>query len=66
MEKKQAVTSISLYHQQIGRICRVGTFEFKNCTEAFRSAELAAHQGHPVRLGKNPNEPWRVIVEARS
>ncbi len=65
MEKKQAVTELHLYQQQIGRITRPGTSEFENATEAFRCAELAAHNGHPVKLGKNPGELWKVTVEPR-
>lgn len=57
--------SPSLYFQQVGRITRAGTSEFQSCAEAFRCAELAAHNGQPVKLGKNPGEPWKVTVEPR-
>ena len=56
---------LSQYKQQIGRIIRIGTFECEDGTQAFKSAALAAEAGHPVHLGKNPGEKWKVTVEPR-
>lgn len=57
-----ATHSPSLHLQQIGRITRVGTFEFESGRHAFESADRAVHAGHPVKLSKEPGQPWKVTV----
>lgn len=56
---------LSQYKQMIGRVFRTGTFEFAYGADAFASAARAAEAGHPVHLGKNPGEKWKVTVEPR-
>ncbi|QNJ57386.1 hypothetical protein Dolphis_80 [Pseudomonas phage Dolphis] len=58
--------SLSLHLQQVGRIIRIGTFEHEKGSDAFASAARAAEAGHPVHLGKNPGEKWKVTVEPRA
>lgn len=60
-----ATVSPSLYIQQVGRATRVGTFEHNSATAAFHHAEVAAFNGYPVKLGKEPGKNWAVTVEPR-